>query len=92
MLAVSERVPGDVSAAAFWLVAGAIHPDAELTIRGVGVNPTRRAVIDILASMGAQIDEAPTDGVPAAHDRRRRARRGPGRPLELAARRRPGAE
>ena len=30
--AVSERVPGDVSAAAFWLVAGSIHPDAELAL------------------------------------------------------------
>jgi len=56
---VDERVPGDVSAAAFWLVAGAIHPDAELTIRNVGVNPTRRAVIDILRSMGADIEERP---------------------------------
>jgi 3-phosphoshikimate 1-carboxyvinyltransferase len=57
--AMQERVPGDVSAAAFWLVAGAIHPDAELTLREVGVNPTRRAVIDILRSMGARIDERP---------------------------------
>ena len=57
--AVQELVPGDVSAAAFWLVAGAIHADAELTLHGVGVNPTRRAVIDILRSMGAQIDERP---------------------------------
>jgi 3-phosphoshikimate 1-carboxyvinyltransferase len=56
---VDERVPGDVSAAAFWLVAGAIHPDAELTLRNVGVNPTRRAVIDILRSMGANIEERP---------------------------------
>ncbi len=55
--AVSERVPGDVSAAAFWLVAGAIHQDAELTLRGVGVNSTRRAVIDILRAMGADIEE-----------------------------------
>jgi len=55
--AVDERVPGDVSAAAFWLVAAAIHPDAELTIRGVGVNPTRRAVIDLLRAMGADIEE-----------------------------------
>ena len=66
--AVTERVPGDVSAAAFWLVAGAIHPDAELTIHDVGVNPTRRAVIDILRSMGAAIeerrhDDGPDDGV-----------------------------
>ena len=65
---VEERVPGDVSAAAFWLVVGAIHPDAELTLHDVGVNPTRRAVIDILLAMGARIDErrhrdAPDDGV-----------------------------
>ena len=59
MLAVTERVPGDVSAAAFWLVAAAIHPDAELTLRQVGINPTRRAVIDILRSMGAEIEERP---------------------------------
>jgi 3-phosphoshikimate 1-carboxyvinyltransferase len=57
--AVSERVPGDVSAAAFWLVAAAAHPDAELTLRGVGINPTRRAVVDILRSMGGNIDERP---------------------------------
>ncbi len=57
--AMAERVPGDVSAAAFWLVAGTIHPDAELVLRDVGVNPTRRAVIDILRSMGADIEERP---------------------------------
>jgi 3-phosphoshikimate 1-carboxyvinyltransferase len=57
VLAVDEQVPGDVSAAAFWLVAGSVHPDADLTIRGVGVNPTRRAVIDLLRAMGASIDE-----------------------------------
>jgi 3-phosphoshikimate 1-carboxyvinyltransferase len=61
VLAVRERVPGDVSAAAFWLVAGSIHQDAELTLQGVGVNPTRRAVIDVLTSMGARIDERPLD-------------------------------
>ena len=54
---VDERVPADPSAAAFWLVAGAIHPDAELTLRAVGVNPTRRAVIDLLRRMGARIEE-----------------------------------
>jgi 3-phosphoshikimate 1-carboxyvinyltransferase len=54
---MDERVPVDPSAAAFWLVAGAIHPDAELTLRGVGVNPTRRAAIDILVRMGARIQE-----------------------------------
>lgn len=54
--AVDERVPGDVSAAAFWLVAAAIHPDADLTLRDVGLNPSRRAVIDLLRAMGAAID------------------------------------
>jgi 3-phosphoshikimate 1-carboxyvinyltransferase len=57
--AVDERVPADPSAAAFWLVAGAIHPDAEITLRGVGVNPTRRGAIDLLARMGARIEEVP---------------------------------
>lgn len=71
--AVTERVPGDVSAAAFWLVAGAIHPDAELTLHDVGVNPTRRAVIDILRAMGAEIEERPAgrgapDGTTSADD------------------------
>jgi len=64
--AIDERVPGDVSAAAFWLVAAAVHPDAELTMPNVGVNPTRRAVIDILRRMGARIEERigrPDDGV-----------------------------
>ena len=64
--AIEERVPGDVSAAAFWLVAGAIHEDAELTIHDVGVNPTRRAVIDILRAMGARIEERPAAGAPGA--------------------------
>jgi 3-phosphoshikimate 1-carboxyvinyltransferase len=60
--AIDERVPADVSAAAFWLVAATIHPDAELTLRDVGVNPTRRAVIDLLRNMGADIEERPVDG------------------------------
>lgn len=57
-----EQVPGDPSAAAFWLVAGAIHPAAELRLRAVGVNPTRRAVIDILRRMGAGIEEVVVGG------------------------------
>jgi 3-phosphoshikimate 1-carboxyvinyltransferase len=60
--AIDQRVPGDVSAAAFWLVAASIHPDADLTLRGVGLNPTRRAVIDLLRAMGADIEERPVDG------------------------------
>ena len=68
--AIDEHVPGDISAAAFWLVAAAIHPDAELTLRDVGVNPTRRAIIDLLRSMGADIDERPTSASSGADDGR----------------------
>ena len=57
VVARDEVVPGDPSAAAFWLVAGAVHPDADLEIRGVGVNPTRRAIVDLLLRMGARIEE-----------------------------------
>ncbi|NVO00338.1 MAG: 3-phosphoshikimate 1-carboxyvinyltransferase [Geobacteraceae bacterium] len=48
-------VPGDISSAAFFLVAGLIVPGAELLIKGVGVNPTRTGIIDILMLMGGDI-------------------------------------
>lgn len=60
--AIDERVPGDLSAAAFWLVAGAIHPDAELRIVDVGLNPTRRSIVEILRAMGADIQGGPDAG------------------------------
>ncbi|MEX1010690.1 MAG: 3-phosphoshikimate 1-carboxyvinyltransferase [Balneolaceae bacterium] len=49
-------VPGDFSAAAFWLVAGAVHPDAELRLERVGLNPSRIAALNILLEMGADIE------------------------------------
>ena len=49
------HVPGDISSAAFWMVAAAVHPDAELCITDVGVNPTRSGVLEALGSMGANI-------------------------------------
>ncbi|MDO8614462.1 MAG: 3-phosphoshikimate 1-carboxyvinyltransferase [Dehalococcoidia bacterium] len=52
---LSLRVPGDISAAAPWLVLGALHPDAEIRIAGVSVNPTRTGILDALAMMGADI-------------------------------------
>ncbi|MEL7035605.1 MAG: 3-phosphoshikimate 1-carboxyvinyltransferase [Cyanobacteria bacterium J06592_8] len=48
-------VPGDISSAAFWLVAGAIVPGSELVIQNVGVNPTRTGILDALEMMGADI-------------------------------------
>ena len=50
-------VSGDVSSAAFWLVAGAVHPRARIRLANVGVNPTRTGVLDVLRDMGASITE-----------------------------------
>ena len=49
-------VPGDISSAAFWLVAGAITPGADLTIENVGLNPSRTGILDVLKQMGARIE------------------------------------
>ena len=51
--AVDVAVPGDISSAAFWMVAGLIHPNARVTITGVGLNPSRAGIIDALQMMGA---------------------------------------
>ena len=48
-------VPGDISSAAFWLVAGAIVPGSDLVVENVGVNPTRTGILEALALMGADI-------------------------------------
>ncbi len=48
-------VPGDISSAAFWLVAAAITPGADITIENVGVNPTRTGVLEVLERMQADI-------------------------------------
>ena len=49
-------VPGDISSAAFWMVAASILPGSELILRGVGLNPTRTGVLDVLLRMGADIE------------------------------------
>jgi 3-phosphoshikimate 1-carboxyvinyltransferase len=49
-------VPGDISSAAFFMVAGMVTPGAQLLIRNVGVNPTRSGIIDILTAMGGQLE------------------------------------
>ena len=53
--ACDVQVPGDLSSAAFIILAGCIGAEAEVLIEGVGVNPTRTGVIDILTRMGADI-------------------------------------
>ncbi len=58
---LSGRIPGDVSAAAYWLAAASITPDSELTLPGVGLNPSRRAIIDLLCEWGAAIEVSEGD-------------------------------
>jgi len=66
---IDVEVPGDISSAAFWMIAAVCHPDAELLIRNVGVNPTRSGIITALKSMNARlklIDERQVAGEPVA--------------------------
>lgn len=61
-------VPGDISSAAFFIVAGLVVPGAELRLQAVNLNPTRTGVLDVLASAGAQIrveNERTSGGEPA---------------------------
>ncbi|MGJ5672158.1 MAG: 3-phosphoshikimate 1-carboxyvinyltransferase [Nostochopsis sp.] len=70
-------VPGDISSAAFWLVAGAIVPNSDLVIENVGVNPTRTGILEALAMMGAdiqQLNEREVAGEPVADLRVRSSR------------------
>ena len=55
LMSVDVRVPGDISSAAFWIVAAVCHPDARITVCGVGVNPTRAGILTALEAMGARI-------------------------------------
>ncbi len=66
---LSSPLPGDISSAAFFLVAGAVHPDASIRLRSVGVNPTRAGVVEVLRRMGANIkikEGRPLGGEPVA--------------------------
>ncbi len=53
--AIGIKVPGDISSAAYWLVAGTIHPNAKIRINSCGVNPLRSGIVDALREMGANI-------------------------------------
>lgn len=50
------RIPGDISSAAFFLVAAAMIPDSDVTVRSVGCNPTRDGIVEVLRAMGATIE------------------------------------
>ena len=50
------EVPGDMSSAAFWIVAALLHPDAEVAIHNVGLNRSRTGLLEILQAMGGDIE------------------------------------
>ncbi|MDY3367319.1 3-phosphoshikimate 1-carboxyvinyltransferase [Zhenhengia yiwuensis] len=53
--AMEVIVPGDISSAAFFMVAGLIVPNSKLILQNVGINPTRRGILDALLAMGGRI-------------------------------------
>jgi 3-phosphoshikimate 1-carboxyvinyltransferase len=55
LVPLNLRVPGDISSAAYFLVAAATHPNARVVIQDCGINPTRTGIIDILLAMGARL-------------------------------------
>lgn len=55
LVAKNIKVPGDISSAAFFLVAGALVPGSEITLANVGLNTSRTGVLEVLENMGAQI-------------------------------------
>lgn len=62
-------VPGDISSAAYFIVAGLITPDSEILIKNVGINPTRDGIIQVCKAMGGNIEilnENDTNGEPTA--------------------------
>lgn len=63
------QVPGDISSAAFWLVAAAAMPGSRLLLKDVGLNPTRTAILKVLSRMGAHLTEIPhpSQGEPIGH-------------------------
>jgi 3-phosphoshikimate 1-carboxyvinyltransferase len=76
LLGCRLRIPADISSAAFFLVGASIAPDSDLTLEGVGINPTRVGVINILRAMGADIellDRHTAGGEPVADIRVRSA-------------------
>ncbi len=77
LAAMDIDVPSDISSAAFFIVGAAIAPDSDVTLKHVGLNPTRTGVIDILRLMGANIEirnERMVGGEPVADIRIRSSR------------------
>ena len=56
-------VPGDISSAAFWLVAGLIVPDSRVELKNVGINETRTGILDVIRAMGGKLEITEIDPV-----------------------------
>ena len=56
-------VPGDISSAAFWLVAGLIVPDSKIVLENVGINETRTGILDVIEAMGGRMTLSDIDPV-----------------------------
>ena len=56
-------VPGDISSAAFWLVAGLIVPNSKIVLQNVGINETRTGIFDVIRSMGGKLQLSDIDEV-----------------------------
>jgi 3-phosphoshikimate 1-carboxyvinyltransferase len=61
--AANVHVPGDISSAAFFLVAGAIVPESNILLKNVGLNPTRTGIIEVMKSMGAELEISQSDNL-----------------------------
>lgn len=64
LLPLHTRVAGDISSAAFFIVGAAMIPGSEVTVRDVGLNPTRTGLLEVLKRMGAKIEIQITQTVP----------------------------
>ncbi len=80
----SLRVPGDISSAAFWAVAAAAMPGSDVTITGVGLNPSRAGLLDVLRRFGADVETAIEDEWNGEPVGRLRVRHGAMRDLVIA--------
>lgn len=61
--ATDVTVPGDISSAAFFLVAGLIIPNSEITLKNVGINETRTGIIEVIQAMGGDLTLSDVDEV-----------------------------
>lgn len=61
LTASTIHVPGDISSAAFFLVAGGIVPESEIVLKNVGLNPTRTGIIEVMKNMGADLQIIETE-------------------------------